>query len=84
MKKFTELDVNSDMMINNRKFVVLIRIIANVLFQMRKFLKEQFLNTYKYSNHDDNKFILLLRKGIYCYEYMDNWEQFNETSLPKK
>ena len=84
MKKFTELDVNSDMMINNRKFVVLIRIIANVLFRMRKFLKEQFLNTYKYSNHDDNKFILLLRKGIYCYEYMDNWEQFNETSLPKK
>ena len=72
MKKFTELDVNSDMMINNRKFVVLIRIIANVLFRMRKFLKEQFLNTYKYSNHDDNKFILLLRKGIYCYEYMDN------------
>ena len=45
MKKFTELDVNSDMMINNRKFVVLIRIIANVLFRMRKFLKEQFLNT---------------------------------------
>ena len=84
MKKFTELDVNSDMMINNRKFVVLIRIIANVLFRMRKFLKEQFLNTYKYSNHDDNKFILLLRKGIYCYEYMDNWDQFNETSLPKK
>ena len=84
MKKFTELDVHSDMMINNRKFVVLIRIIANVLFRMRKFLKEQFLNTYKYSNHDDNKFILLLRKGIYCYEYMDNWEQFNETSLPKK
>ena len=84
MKKFTELDVNSDMMINNRKFVVLIRIIANVLFRMRKFLKEQFLNTYKYSNHDDNKFILLLQKGIYCYEYMDNWEQFNETSLPKK
>ena len=72
MKKFIELDVNSDMMINNRKFVVLIRIIANVLFRMRKFLKEQFLNTYKYSNHDDNKFNLLLRKGIYCYEYMDN------------
>ena len=72
MKKFIELDVNADMMINNRKLVVLIRIIANVLFRMRKFLKEQFLNAYKYSNHDGNKFILLLRKGIYCYEYMDN------------
>ena len=31
-----------------------------------------------------NKFILLLRKGVYPYEYMDNWERFNGTSLPSK
>ena len=31
-----------------------------------------------------SKFILLLRKGVYPYEYMDNWERFNETSLPSK
>ena len=24
------------------------------------------------------------RKGVYPYEYMDNWERFNETSLPSK
>ena len=61
MKKFIELDVNSDMMVDNRKLVVLIRIITNVLFRMRKFLKEQFLNACKYAYHDDNKFILLLQ-----------------------
>ena len=27
---------------------------------------------------------LLLRKVFYPYEYMDEWKQFNETSLPKK
>ena len=43
-----------------------------------------FFNTYKFSNHDNNKFISLLRKGVYCYEYMDDWEKFNETSLPEK
>ena len=26
----------------------------------------------------------MLRKSVYPYEYMDNWERFNETSLPSK
>ena len=47
-------------------------------------LKERFLNTYKYSNNNNNRFVLLLRKGVYRYEYMDDWEEFNETSLPEK
>ena len=37
-----------------------------------------------FSNNDLNKFILLPRKDVYPYEYMDNWERFNETSLPSK
>ena len=28
-------------------------------------LKEQFFNTYRCSNHDNSKFILLLRKGVF-------------------
>ena len=26
----------------------------------------------------------MLRKGVYPYEYIDNWKRFNETSLPPK
>ena len=26
----------------------------------------------------------MLRKGVYPYEYMDDWEKFNKTSLPEK
>ena len=37
-------------------------------------LKEQFFNAYKFSDHDNNKFILLLRKIVYPYEYMDDWK----------
>ena len=29
-------------------------------------------------------FILLLQKGVCPYEYMDEWEKINKTSLPKK
>ena len=31
-----------------------------------------------------NKLFLLLRKGVYPYEYMDDLEKFNETSVPEK
>ena len=56
-------------------------------YYKKKFNKEiikRFPSTYEFCNKDLNKFILLLRKGVYPYEYMDNWERFNEMSLPSK
>ena len=47
-------------------------------------MKKRFRNTFKFSNNDINKFILLLRKGVYSYEHMDEWEKFNKTTLPQK
>ena len=35
-------------------------------------LTEKFPNTYKFCNNDINKFVLLLRKGVYSYEYVDS------------
>ena len=43
-----------------------------------------FANTYEFCNGDTNKFISLLRKGVYPYEYMDRWERLNKTSLSDK
>ena len=62
----------------------------------KKFNKElikRFASTYEFCNNDTtgsssseriNKFVLLLRKGVYPYEYADSWERFNEISLPSK
>ena len=41
-------------------------------------LIEKFPNTYQLYNKDLNKFALLLRKGVYPYEYMDSWKRFKE------
>ena len=49
-----------------------------------KELIKRFTNTYEFCNGNLNKFILLLRKGFFPYEYMDNSERFDETSLPDK
>ena len=47
-------------------------------------LIKRFYNTYQLSYNDVNKFKLLLRKGVYPYEYMDSWKRFDETKLPSK
>ena len=47
-------------------------------------LKKRFKNTFNIYINDISKIILLLRKGIYPYGYMDDLEKFNETNLPKR
>ena len=40
-----------------------------------KELIQRFVYTYEFCNGILNKFILLLRKGVYPYEYMDSWQR---------
>ena len=47
-------------------------------------LKKKFKNTFKFSNRGINKFILLFQKGVYSYEYVDDWERFNKTTFAEK
>ena len=49
-----------------------------------KDLIKKFENTYEFCDGDINKFILLLRKIVYPYECMDNWERFDEELLLTK
>ena len=52
--------------------------------EINKELIERFASSYKFCNNDLNKFVMLLRKGVYPYEYMDGWDKFNETLIPSK
>ena len=54
------------------------------MVETSKRINKKFTNIRQVCNGDINKFILLLRKGVYPYEYMDSWERFNETSIPEK
>ena len=56
--------------------IVLIKVIN------KKTLKNKFPNTYHLVKDNIDKFILLLKKGVYPYEYMNDWKKFEETELP--
>ena len=45
-------------------------------------LKNKSPKTFCLVNGKIDKFILLLRKGAYPYEYMNKWKKFEETELP--
>ena len=48
--------------------------------------KDSILNDFgnlRVSNNDE-QFRLLLRNGVYPYEYMSSWDKFEETKLPSK
>ena len=48
----------------------------------KNFIFDNFLNLRV--SHNDEQFRLLLRKGVYPYEYMSSWDKFEETKLPPK
>ena len=54
------------------------------LEKLEEKFKKWFKNIFKFSNNDINKFVLLLRKSVYPYEYIDEWKKFDETALPKR
>ena len=100
LKVFIKLNVITDINIRKVKLVKFLKYInfkddlieykylcCNKNYQQKfdEKLMENFLNKYKFSNHDNIKFILLLQKGVYPYEYIEqDWEKFNEISLLEK
>ena len=58
--------------------------INNYKKDFNKELINRFTSPLEFCHTDINKFVLLLRKGIYPYEYMISWNRFDETFLPSK
>ena len=65
------------------RFIDSLRFMASSLDNLSSNLKiDQFVNLKKY--YSDNQLSLLLRKGVYQYDYVDCMNKLYETSLYKK
>ena len=98
MKEFVKLNVNMDSIFKNMRRLELNRKIVNTALNIQCkclccnkncqktfdnfFFQKKLANTYKFSNHDINTFILLLRED--SYEYVDNLEELGKNSLLEK
>ena len=47
-------------------------------------LNNRFVNTYTFGKHDISKFVSMLRRNIYPYEYMDHWKNSVKHQYLKK
>ena len=94
--KFSDCKSNRDYVRITKNKKLLLKCFNCNIYYKKKFnndLIKKFKNTYSFCNNDTtessseeriNEFVLLLRKGVYPYEYMDSWERFNEKVLPSK
>ena len=83
-----ELELENKFIGNLRSMLASLSCLFDDLSDLTKILLielgEKFPNIYRFCNRDLNKYSLLLRKGVYSYEYMDSWEKFIETELLDK
>ena len=64
------------------RFIDSIKFMRNSLDSLVNNLARGGHEFWGFESYNDHQHKLLIRKGIYPYEYMDSWDKFKETSLP--
>ena len=78
IRKGKEVNVKREL-----RFIDSLRFVPSSLDKVSSNLKiDQFVNLMKY--YSGNQLSLLLRKGVYPYDYIDCMKKLDETSLPPK
>ena len=64
------------------RFIDSIKFISSSLDSLVNNLVSSNYRFFRFEEYNEDQRELLIRKGIYPYEYMDSWERFEETNLP--
>ncbi|KAK5637863.1 hypothetical protein RI129_000146 [Pyrocoelia pectoralis] len=66
------------------RFIDSFRFMASSIDKLSGYLDNDKKSITKQNCRNDEEFNLLVRKGIFPYEYIDSWDKLNESSLPPK
>ena len=66
------------------RFIDSFRFIAGSLDSLTNNLVKGGQKLTRFEDYSEDQYVLLVRKGVYPYEYMMSWDKFMETQLPPK
>ena len=66
------------------RFIDSIRFMASSLDSLMNNLVKDGRKLSGFEDYSDKLYELLIRKGVYLYEYMSSWDKFDEMELPPK
>ena len=64
------------------RFIDSFKFMASSLDSLTKNLVSSSKKLFGFEDYSDLQYDLLTRKGVYPYEYINSWDQFEETQLP--
>ena len=64
------------------RFIDSIKFMSSSLDSLVNNLASSNYRFFGFEEYNEKQHALLIRKGIYPYEYMDSWDRFKETNLP--
>ena len=65
-----------------RRFIDSFKFMSSSLDSLTKNLVSRGKKLFGFEDYSELQYDLLTRKGVYPYEYIVSWDQFNETQLP--
>lgn len=79
--KYVSLDSQTTFQL---KFIDSFNFLSSSLNNLAKTLKVSDFNHLRSFFIDKDLLSLCLRKGVYCYDYIDSWDKYEETQLPDR
>ena len=80
--KYVDIKGNERMKAMELRFIDSIKFMSSSLDSLVNNLARGGHKFWGFENYNCNQRELLIRKGIYPYEYIDSWDKFEEMSLP--